>query len=680
MSEGISGGLENVPFDPYLFGFWLGDGHSGGAVMTVGEEDVEEVSGYLKERGINPRIRYNEDRSPSILFGEKSGGDISTRTETFGYFIRTSDLENNKHIPVSYLRTSRENRIELLKGLMDSDGYISKEGRCEFCSTNERLALDVRELLATLGVKSKVTEGNAILNGKFVSKKYRIHFTACKDMPVFNLKRKLNRQIEPPTRKRRSHTNSIVSVREVDSVPVRCLMVKSDTHLFCIGRSFIPTHNTTLGAALTCWYAEESPAYSEICLVANDREQTEVLAYADVAFHLEKSGLAVPRKNFAIMENGTKLQAIAQEYKSSAGGRQTFTLWDELWAYQSERSRRLWEEMTLPPTVKYPMKVIVTYAGFQGESELLWDMYEDIVLRGEPVPELEHIKDGDGNPVCFRKGRRFAYWDTVPRLPWQTPEYYAEQASSMRPDQFLRLHRNEWVTSQSAFIPQKYWDRAEKLPAPLASISDSPWRHAPISVGIDISVSGDRAAVVGTYYDTERSKVCLAFDRIWHPSTEHELDPAEIEQYILNMAKTLNVSVCYYDPYQFHRSSIVLQNRGMTMVRFDQTTKNTTAMSQNLFDLFKTKQIEVYPNDELKEHVIYAAAEDKGRGYRIVKNETTRRPVDGAVALAMSAFDSVSKAGVDTSKSIVIQYPESELTTMNLEDVSQKHLPPELRS
>jgi len=667
VSAGIAGGNSGLPFDPYLIGVWLGDGSSTSTRITSGDADIEELVSLLRDRGIDARIKRHKNRPPSVLFGDKVGGDISTRTHTFGYFLRKWKLRDNKHIPISYLRATRHDRLELLRGLMDSDGYISEKGRCEFTSTNKNLAEDVWELLASLGIKSKVITGQATLYGRVIGTKYRIHFTAHNDIPVFNLTRKRERQVDSPDRKARSKTNSIVAVEEVDSVPVRCLMVDSDSHLFVVGRSFIPTHNTTIGAALTSWYLEEAPAFSEVYLIANDKEQTAMRAYGDVSYHLTKAGLAVPRKDKVEMLNGSIGYVLAQEYKSAAGGRQSFVLFDELWAYISEQSRRLWEEMTLPPTVQYPLKVIVTYAGFQGESDLLWDMYEDIVLRGEPVPELEDIVDNNGKPVCWRRGSRFAYWDSVPRLPWQTPEYYEEQTTELRPEQFLRLHRNEWVTAQSAFIPKKYWDRAEVLKSPLLYEKQSKWYRSPVSVGIDISVNGDRAAVVGVYFDTDRNKVCLAFNRIWHPGkgAGNELDPGEIEQYVFDMKKVLNISTVMYDPYQFHRSSIVMASKGLNMVRFDQTVQNTMAMSQNLFELFKTRGIEVYPEDELREHVIFAAAEDRGRGFRIVKDATSRRPVDGAVALAMACYDCVRKGGVDVSIPLIIRYPEGEISSLS---------------
>src|SRR5207244_6464518 len=137
-----------------------------------------------------------------------------------------------------------EQRLALLQGLMDTDGYVDDvAGRCEFTSTRENVADSVVELAASLGFRPIKTEGRATLNGVDKGPKYRIKFTPAR--PVFRLNRKLARQKSADARYHRFR--SIDVVREVKSVPVRCIQVASPRGVFLVSRSFIPTHNSSLG-------------------------------------------------------------------------------------------------------------------------------------------------------------------------------------------------------------------------------------------------------------------------------------------------------------------------------------------------------------------------------------------------------------------------------------------------
>jgi phage terminase large subunit-like protein len=342
--------------------------------------------------------------------------------------------------------------------------------------------------------------------------------------------------------------------------------------------------------------------------------------------------------------------------------------------------------MTPPPTVRNPLRVIVTYAGFEGESELLWQIYEDNFLHGEDVPELVDIVDDNGETVCRRKGRVFVYWDTVPRMPWQTIQYYEEQMATLRPTDFLRLHRNQWVTTKEEFIPVKFWDEAaKKLEAPLVYMREHPAFGLPISVGVDAGIKNDCTAVVGTYFDYKKGEVGIAFHRIWTPPPDEAFDLTVIEDYIWDMSKYLPIAAVVYDPTQLHQAMTNLQKKGFTTIPFQQTVENMTKATHNLYDLLKNGNLSAYEADDMREHIRFAAAEVKGRGYRLVKPlKSGRKKIDGAIALAMAAYDSVMRGGVDTTEVITVESPfgdVSEYTYIDpIKEQMEALLPEELRS
>ena len=216
----------DVTIDPYVLGLWLGDGHTNQAALTTADGEIVEAvasAGYA----ITKRTAQYAYGLPGGFVGE----------------LRRLGVLGNKHIPAAYLRGSEAQRLALLQGLMDTDGYCDKRGQCEFTTTKEVLADGVVELLASLGIKVVSRRGWAKLNGKIISPKWGMKFLT--EKPVFRLSRKLIRQKRGGFRGTHSR-RYITAVESVESVPVRCIEVDSPSHLFLAGRAMIPTHNSHL--------------------------------------------------------------------------------------------------------------------------------------------------------------------------------------------------------------------------------------------------------------------------------------------------------------------------------------------------------------------------------------------------------------------------------------------------
>src|SRR5207253_1409516 len=129
--------------------------------------------------------------------------------------LRRLGVLGNKHIPADYLRASVDQRFELLRGLMDTDGSIDKGGRCEFYQTSKVLADQTYELIASLGFKPCMSQKKPP-KGTDYAHSYRISFTAYADTPVFKMARKRERQ-KPRPKTSISSTRQIVSIEPVES-------------------------------------------------------------------------------------------------------------------------------------------------------------------------------------------------------------------------------------------------------------------------------------------------------------------------------------------------------------------------------------------------------------------------------------------------------------------------------
>ena len=171
------------PLDPYLYGYWLGNGCANKPCITIRTEDVEEVLSHI------PYETHNR-------YPQKCGGsDVVYFDELRDILVPTF---RDKRIRPEYLRASEAQRWRLLQGLVDSDGSIGdRKAQSTYTSTIRQLALDVRELLWSLGIKNAMTEGPSLRYGKPTGETlYVIRFTSFSDQPTSQLKRKSSRKRE----------------------------------------------------------------------------------------------------------------------------------------------------------------------------------------------------------------------------------------------------------------------------------------------------------------------------------------------------------------------------------------------------------------------------------------------------------------------------------------------------
>ena len=232
----------DLPVDPYVLGVWIGDGTTSAAEITCADAEILEeaaLAGYA----VTPRRTRR--------LGYRIGGTGHTRDEITGRYVRNDSLSSTlrnigllggKCIPEEYLRASIDQREALLKGLMDTDGYVDTRGRCDLTTIREPLAKQYFELVASLGFRPKLARKRAMLYGRHFGPNFEVQFTP--DRPVFRLPRKLAHQ---KTVGRFHRFRAIADVRKTESVPVRCIEVSSPNGMFLVTRSFIPTHNSSLG-------------------------------------------------------------------------------------------------------------------------------------------------------------------------------------------------------------------------------------------------------------------------------------------------------------------------------------------------------------------------------------------------------------------------------------------------
>ena len=245
-----------LPIEPYYLGMWLGDGTSASTSITTIDEESKT---YLKSFADRNELIYTETSKKGteairVNLSKKIGSGKNNKTRDS---LRELNVFSNKHIPTSYLKSSVEDRMELLRGLMDTDGTIAKDGGgIQIALASEILANNVLELCRSLGIACylKHKKGNYIKKSGDLNDVYKV--TLFTDKPIFKLQRKLDRIDKNPVPARVSKMDrvAIVSIEKVESAEATCIRVDNDSKLF-LTSDYIVTHNSTLMASYCYWKA-----------------------------------------------------------------------------------------------------------------------------------------------------------------------------------------------------------------------------------------------------------------------------------------------------------------------------------------------------------------------------------------------------------------------------------------
>jgi hypothetical protein len=397
---------------------------------------------------------------------------------------------------------------------------------------------------------------------------------------------------------------------------------------------------TTLNGALTLWWAFTQEAPNEILIVANDLEQSLARVFRTMEGIIEHNPElrreAEVQTKTIFLDNATTIKAISSDYQGASGSNHGWVSFDELWAYTSENSRRLFEELTSVPTRRNSIRFITTYSGFEGESQLLMDLYKKSVGRDE------HL-EGQGERIhpelpiyVNREARIFAYWDHIPRMPWQTPEYYDAQRRTLRPNTYLRLHENRWSSAEEVFITSEQYDSCVE-PGLRQNLRGT------LFIGADLATKRDCCACVVVRYDDHSDRLQLADYKIWKPLPGQPINlEASIEFYLRRIFKVPGAYIqkILIDPYQAARTIQTLTAAGLPVEEYNQTQGNLTESTEALYSMLTTQGIRLYNAPDLRDHVLGAAITETPRGIRLSKQKQTRK-IDGAVALSFAVLAAV---------------------------------------
>lgn len=185
-------GTNDLPIDPYILGVWLGDGGITHKDFTIGDKELlEYLIEYCNENGYDYSSSFH-DKNNCYRFRIKKhldDGKINSFTHELNKLI-----PEEKVIPQIYLSSSKENRLKLLAGLIDTDGYNNGEKTIEISQKNKELSYQIYRLANSLGLSAYIRLSNkcVTVNGKIVCNDYyRITFILTNELSSYiKVKRK----------------------------------------------------------------------------------------------------------------------------------------------------------------------------------------------------------------------------------------------------------------------------------------------------------------------------------------------------------------------------------------------------------------------------------------------------------------------------------------------------------
>lgn len=233
----------SIDIDPYVLGVLLGDGHICGSQIIFSSDDafiVEEMQRRLPDYIVKPRTSCPFQY---VIIATKKEHSLGRLLKKYNLRVKA----NNKFIPFNFKHASIEDRFELVRGLMDTDGSCSK-GACTFTNTSEQLIDDLVYVLRSLGIrckKSKKIEGRLNVdfgNGNFSNTLPHWELCITTQEPIFKLPRKLEK-----IRNDRAYNFNGVGLKSIKKLDYkeqqRCIVVDNENSLY-VTTDFVATHNS----------------------------------------------------------------------------------------------------------------------------------------------------------------------------------------------------------------------------------------------------------------------------------------------------------------------------------------------------------------------------------------------------------------------------------------------------
>lgn len=242
----------DLPLDPYLLGALLGDGGMTGSSISFTTWDEELLQSVMRLLPEGSHLRTNQARPGQYwIAGEhENTGAGRISTNTLPAILASLGLHGkdsyNKFIPGVYAMASVEQRLALIQGLFDTDGYVNKEGNnVEYSTCSSMLSQAVVFVVQSLGYTANCVLRHTQDQNGTLCPSYRITI----HLPTSELFRLTRKRSLVKLQERGERQRVLQSIEKLQGeTPAYCIAVDSPNHTF-LTTNFVVTHNSEMGAA-----------------------------------------------------------------------------------------------------------------------------------------------------------------------------------------------------------------------------------------------------------------------------------------------------------------------------------------------------------------------------------------------------------------------------------------------
>ena len=238
---------KDLPIHPYLMGALLGDGStmSGSIIFTNDDESViARVREVIPDHAI---MTKRSELTYSINPGKSGPRGRNAVLNAFRKYDLMFKPSHEKHIPTDYMESSSDDRFEILRGLLDTDGTIGTTGNVTYASTSEVMAKQVQSIVFSLGGTAKITNRRTSYthNGERRMGRiaYQVSIVMDRENPLFYSEKKKARY--DGLVKDKLIRLRIVDIKKVGVEECQCIAVDADDSLY-LTTNFVVTHNTLI--------------------------------------------------------------------------------------------------------------------------------------------------------------------------------------------------------------------------------------------------------------------------------------------------------------------------------------------------------------------------------------------------------------------------------------------------
>lgn len=659
VAKAIEGASNNLPIPPYILGVWLGDGDCNSSRISCHEKDIETIE---RIRTLGFKVNKNKGKYAWHV-GKREIDNRSLQS-----ILRANGLLHNKHIPNEYLFASYHDRLELLCGLMDTDGYISKgQGQCEFVQKKEALAHQVYQLICSLGLRPQWHKKHAFIKEKDCGIVYRILFHAYANEPIFKLVRKRERLSSQPLKRGLQNYRQIVSCEPVESVPVKCIEVDSLDHCYLAGEGFIPTHNSALSSGIALYMlCADGEKGADVYSFATTRDQAAIVfndaqAMARANSNLKAAfGLSVLAKSLVVLGTNSKFLAKSADASTLDGLNTHCGIIDELHAH---KTRDVFEVVqTSIGKRSQPLLWCITTAGFTLDG-ICMEVRRFVIkiLKGDVKEESQFgiiysLDEGDdwrSDDALIKANPNWGISVMPKAILANRTKALADPSAE---NGFKTKHLDLWCNADSAWMQMLKWRKCYRPDVEIGEFLGAPGVYA-----IDLAAKTDITAVVRVFYRKELDDRVhyYVFPEFWLPSetvqmssnsqykgwAKQELihitdgpvnDLQAIQEYILDDAKQYDVKAIAFDPWQAYQLAQNLMDEGLPMVELKPTVLNFSEPMKELQALVYDKRLHTDGNPVLEWMVSNVVAHLDAKDNIYPRKEQPNNKIDGVVALIMA--------------------------------------------